>query len=400
MGLLRIPRVDFLKIDTQGADLAVLRSAGSRLRDIAKITVEVDVTPNRLYQGSASKDEIAVFMQNSGFEMVGDETQSDGQEENLTFARIRNTEKELRGESLCVIDRAGSPSRSGNLIVSSEIARLRHPCAFAIGMTYSPFAQEAQVSRLDPAAESTLAAEPLKSARLFLSDSENLQTGPCTRNMRLWRNAFIVHSRIFPCRSASVSAHGSCWGTGCLTADCSGEISRTRSCASQGNSWGRVCAFSISALIMDSTRFSPQSAWDLLGRLSRSNHLLVNGGFRRNLRLNFSSNVRVEPYALGTGHSKAELFLVEGGEDGCNSLRPPDVAANTQTVSVDVISLDDYLSNAGISRVDFVKIDVEGGEREVLLGATGLSMGRRARFFSWKFRTSARAPGVIPRAKL
>jgi FkbM family methyltransferase len=90
MGLLRIPSVDFLKIDAQGADLAVLRSAGSRLRDIAKITVEVDVAPKRLYQGSASKDEIVTFMRNSGFEMASGETQSYGQEENLTFARVGN----------------------------------------------------------------------------------------------------------------------------------------------------------------------------------------------------------------------------------------------------------------------------------------------------------------------
>jgi FkbM family methyltransferase len=92
----------------------------------------------------------------------------------------------------------------------------------------------------------------------------------------------------------------------------------------------------------------------------------------RNLRINFSSNVHVEAYALGSGRSKADLFLVEGGEDGCNSLRPPAVAATTQTVSVDTISLDEYLVNASVSRVDFVKLDVEGGEREVLRGAENL----------------------------
>ncbi len=66
---------------------------------------------------------------------------------------------------------------------------------------------------------------------------------------------------------------------------------------------------------------------------------------------------------------------MEGGEDGCNSLRPPDVAGTTRTVSVDVISLDDYLENARIGHIDFVKLDVEGGEREVLRGATALING-------------------------
>jgi FkbM family methyltransferase len=95
----------------------------------------------------------------------------------------------------------------------------------------------------------------------------------------------------------------------------------------------------------------------------------------RNLRLNPSSNVRIEPYALGSERSKGELFLVEGGEDGCNSLRPPAVDATTKTVLVDLISLDDYLLNSSLSSVDFVKLDVEGAEREVLLGAAGLLSG-------------------------
>jgi FkbM family methyltransferase len=95
----------------------------------------------------------------------------------------------------------------------------------------------------------------------------------------------------------------------------------------------------------------------------------------RNLRLNSASNVRIEPYALGHEVSKADLYLVEGGEDGCNSLRPPAVAATTRTVAVDVISLDHYLLNSSLNRVDFVKLDVEGAEREVLLGAVGLLSG-------------------------
>jgi FkbM family methyltransferase len=92
----------------------------------------------------------------------------------------------------------------------------------------------------------------------------------------------------------------------------------------------------------------------------------------RNLHLNSSSNTLIEPFALGNKPSKAKLYLVQGGEDGCNSLRPPAVSASTQTEIVDVDSLDRYLEKAGIDKVDFVKLDVEGAEREVLLGAQGL----------------------------
>lgn len=85
MDRLGIATVDFLKIDAQGSDLAVLRSTGKRLRDICKITLEVDVSPNRLYQGSSSKEEVLSFLQASGFTLVATQSQSYGQEENLTF---------------------------------------------------------------------------------------------------------------------------------------------------------------------------------------------------------------------------------------------------------------------------------------------------------------------------
>jgi FkbM family methyltransferase len=92
----------------------------------------------------------------------------------------------------------------------------------------------------------------------------------------------------------------------------------------------------------------------------------------RNVRINFCSNVVVEPYALGSEGSQAELFLVNGGEDGCNSLRPPVVESGVSPVSVRVARLDDWLEKERIERVDFIKLDVEGGERDVLRGAAKL----------------------------
>jgi hypothetical protein len=77
--------VDFLKVDTQGNDLAVVRSAGRRIRDIRRITLEVDVTPDRLYRGSPSKEEVVSFLEVAGFRLISKEQQFFGQEENLTF---------------------------------------------------------------------------------------------------------------------------------------------------------------------------------------------------------------------------------------------------------------------------------------------------------------------------
>ncbi len=87
MDLVGLERIDFLKIDTQGMDLAVVRSAGRRIRDIARIAVEVAVAPVPLYKGAPSKGEILTFFREAGFALVRTESQTYGQEENLTFVR-------------------------------------------------------------------------------------------------------------------------------------------------------------------------------------------------------------------------------------------------------------------------------------------------------------------------
>src|SRR5712664_2651602 len=92
----------------------------------------------------------------------------------------------------------------------------------------------------------------------------------------------------------------------------------------------------------------------------------------RNVRINFCSNVHIEPYALGKEPARNNLYVVEGGEDGCNSLRPPAVQSETRTVPVEVITLDAIASKLGLTKVDFVKLDVEGAELDVLKGALGL----------------------------
>jgi FkbM family methyltransferase len=90
------------------------------------------------------------------------------------------------------------------------------------------------------------------------------------------------------------------------------------------------------------------------------------------LRLNRRKNVLAEPFALGSHEGTTQLFLVRGRDTGCNSLRPPKTADPASPVQVPIVRLDDYLERQGITHVDFVKMDVEGAELEVLRGATSL----------------------------
>jgi FkbM family methyltransferase len=93
---------------------------------------------------------------------------------------------------------------------------------------------------------------------------------------------------------------------------------------------------------------------------------------RRNLRLNNCSNVEVEPYALGNKRATTEIYLVDGGEDGCNSLRAPIVKGTTRRVPVEVFTLDDIMAKNDRPAIDFIKLDVEGAEWDVLRGGTEL----------------------------
>jgi FkbM family methyltransferase len=85
LNLAGIQSVDYLKIDAQGMDLEVVKSAGNRLKDIHRICLECDVTSHPLYRGASTKSETVEFLDSRGFALIDVLPQSDGQEENLTF---------------------------------------------------------------------------------------------------------------------------------------------------------------------------------------------------------------------------------------------------------------------------------------------------------------------------
>ena len=96
------------------------------------------------------------------------------------------------------------------------------------------------------------------------------------------------------------------------------------------------------------------------------------------LRINGCTNTRVEPFAMGERAGPSELYVVQGKETGFNSLRPPEVSEATTNTQVHVIRLGEYLEQNQIAHVDFIKLDVEGGELGVLKGA-GQLLERRPR---------------------
>ena len=80
-----------------------------------------------------------------------------------------------------------------------------------------------------------------------------------------------------------------------------------------------------------------------------------------------SSNIEVVGAACSDHEGTMPLYLSDPGNTGLSSLN----RITENPVDVDVITLDGYARRSGI-RPDFIKIDVEGHEREVLVGAQWL----------------------------
>jgi FkbM family methyltransferase len=91
-----------------------------------------------------------------------------------------------------------------------------------------------------------------------------------------------------------------------------------------------------------------------------------------NVRLNRCKNVAIEELALGNEEGEGSLYVVQGHETGCNSLKPPALSGITSAVPVQVSTLDRWLAKHRVKAVDFIKLDVEGGELSVLQGAQRL----------------------------
>ena len=95
----------------------------------------------------------------------------------------------------------------------------------------------------------------------------------------------------------------------------------------------------------------------------------------KHVRINRCSNVRVEPHAVGSETGSADLYVVNGSCNWGNSLRAPVLFESTFKIPVQVCPVDDVLLELGISRVDFIKLDVEGAELSALKGAARLLRG-------------------------
>lgn len=91
---------------------------------------------------------------------------------------------------------------------------------------------------------------------------------------------------------------------------------------------------------------------------------------RRNVELNGFSQVRVFPTALSENSGTARLYAHDHGASSFTLGRTEE--GERLSFEIETATLDAILPKEGISRVDVIKMDVEGAEELILRGATQL----------------------------
>jgi FkbM family methyltransferase len=99
-----------------------------------------------------------------------------------------------------------------------------------------------------------------------------------------------------------------------------------------------------------------------------------------NVRLNPAlddGRIACHKQALGEADADAEFFCPVAGREGVGGLKDIQRAPVGKVIRVAVQPLDDFLAAQRVSRVDFVKMDIEGGELGVLRGASRMLAEQR-----------------------
>lgn len=104
----------------------------------------------------------------------------------------------------------------------------------------------------------------------------------------------------------------------------------------------------------------------------------IQAEFETNLRLNQIQTVQIESFAVGATSASGFLHRSEGptgDNEGTNYVTAGKLRESD--TEVHMISLDDFCQQRGIETIDLLKMDIEGGEYDALVGAKGL-LARKA----------------------
>jgi len=135
-----------------------------------------------------------------------------------------------------------------------------------------------------------------------------------------------------------------------------------------------------SMLVADiGARFGAEASWYRLRPLARVAGFEPDEVECDRLNARAAEGERFYPVALGRTPGRADLYVT--AEPGCSSLYPPSKAVTDRyphtrqrlllqkVSSVEVSTLDEWVSKTSTERIDFMKIDTQGSELDILIGA-------------------------------
>lgn len=342
-----IGQVDFLKIDTQGADFSVIQSAGEELARVRKIKLEVTVTPTQLYRGASTKQEVVRYLSAQGFVLVCEQPQTHGQEENLTFFRTGSRTAELRPVDLSQIDLEPTDydavvrelSEERLLRLAELVAELR-PLETCPGWTFSGAEEDpSRAVQLRRAVWRSCAERKLQRPIVF----------PWYHGLRL--NVYLGNDMSRPTFIG-----------GCIEpnefAFMDSILQPGMTMLDVGANDGFFSVFAARKVGNEGRVYAFEPSGREFGRL------------KANLVLNQLTNVRPVQKAVADLSGKGVLRICEYGHEGQNTLGDfVHQVKEAGTERVELCSLDDHFAAESLERLDFIKIDVEGAEYKVLAGA-------------------------------
>lgn len=88
-------------------------------------------------------------------------------------------------------------------------------------------------------------------------------------------------------------------------------------------------------------------------------------------KFNDNPAIILNQLALGASNSTEELFILGNRSSGNSIIPPRDTDLIIEKKELSVIKLDDYCDRIGLSKIDILKIDTQGYEKECLQGAKG-----------------------------
>jgi FkbM family methyltransferase len=85
----RLERISFVRVETQGTALDVVRSFGQHISKVMEFAIKVHTVPFDIYQNQTTKKELLDYMDSKGFNVYGAQSWSRGQEEIIWFVNLK-----------------------------------------------------------------------------------------------------------------------------------------------------------------------------------------------------------------------------------------------------------------------------------------------------------------------